>query len=211
LAISASSSLVEVAFEVGSALEGAGVQAVLCGGSAATFYASAVYTSSDLDFVLPFGASARDVTAALGKIGFGREAAYFAHPLTAYTLDFPRGPLAVGGQLIQSHDVVRARGRIVRIITPNDSVCDRLTVNAAWGDTSALRAAIGVCQHQAARIDLETIGSFVAAEGSRVYAGAFATTMNGFERGLAELPNFKKIKASKAPELVAGREIRFAP
>jgi hypothetical protein len=105
--------------------------------------------------------------------------------------------------------VVRARGWILRTITPNDSVCDRLTANAAWGDTSALRAAIGVCQHEAARIDLETIRAFMAAEGGRAYAGTFAKTLNAFERGLAKLPNFKKIKASKAPKLVAGREIKF--
>ena len=44
----------DVAFEVGTALDAAGVHAVLCGGSAATFYAPNVYQSEDLDFVLAF-------------------------------------------------------------------------------------------------------------------------------------------------------------
>jgi hypothetical protein len=46
----------EIALAVGTALDREGVHAVLCGGSAATFYAPQVYQSEDLDFVLTFGA-----------------------------------------------------------------------------------------------------------------------------------------------------------
>lgn len=50
--ITATSSLVDVAFAVGTALERAGITAVLTGGSAATFYAPDAYQSSDLDFLI---------------------------------------------------------------------------------------------------------------------------------------------------------------
>jgi hypothetical protein len=50
--LDAESTLTDVAFIVCTALERAGEPAVLCGGSAATFYAPEKYESRDLDFVL---------------------------------------------------------------------------------------------------------------------------------------------------------------
>jgi hypothetical protein len=47
-----SATLTDVAFAVCSALDRIGERAVLCGGSAATYYAPDAYQSRDLDFVL---------------------------------------------------------------------------------------------------------------------------------------------------------------
>ena len=63
--IAPDATLREVAFAVGTALERERVLAVLCGGSAATFYAPDVYQSEDLDFVLTF-----DTDGALVKSAF---------------------------------------------------------------------------------------------------------------------------------------------
>ena len=66
--IGPSSTLVDVAFAICTALDRAGVRAVLVGGSAATFYAGA-YQSYDIDFVLtsnPLGAKTREAVEALG-------------------------------------------------------------------------------------------------------------------------------------------------
>jgi hypothetical protein len=52
--ISASSSLIDVAFIVCTALEQVGIQAVLVGGSATTLNRRHAYASRDLDFVISF-------------------------------------------------------------------------------------------------------------------------------------------------------------
>jgi hypothetical protein len=44
-------SLIDGAFAVCTALDAAGFTAILCGGSAATFYAPGAYVSADNDFV----------------------------------------------------------------------------------------------------------------------------------------------------------------
>lgn len=51
MTISANTPLFEVAMAVCSALDRAGITAVLTGGSAATYYAPEAYQSSDIDFV----------------------------------------------------------------------------------------------------------------------------------------------------------------
>ena len=63
--LDASSTLTDVAFGVCTALERADERAVLCGGSAATFYAPEAYESRDLDFILRFGGRAKTVDEAL--------------------------------------------------------------------------------------------------------------------------------------------------
>ena len=68
----ADATLTDVAFAVCTALERAGEHAVLCGGSAATFYIPEVYQSRDLDFVVRFGTRSIDVDAALNPLGYVR-------------------------------------------------------------------------------------------------------------------------------------------
>ncbi len=126
MAIGIGSSLVDVAFEVGTALERANIQAVLCGGSAAVFYSEGIYASEDLDFVLRYGESGDRVIGVLEQLGFVTDASrQFKHPLTTYSLEFPRGPLLIGDKLIESHDVARnSKGETPRDLTPIDCVCD---------------------------------------------------------------------------------------
>lgn len=57
--ITASSTIVDVAFAVCTALERAKIIAVLTGGSAATYYAPEAYQSRDLDFVITLRGGAR--------------------------------------------------------------------------------------------------------------------------------------------------------
>ena len=64
MAITADSTLPEVAFEVCSALEAEGVTAVLTGGGAATFHAPEAIQSFDLDFVIELQSSDGDPASA---------------------------------------------------------------------------------------------------------------------------------------------------
>jgi hypothetical protein len=142
MAISAQSSLTDVCFEVCTALHRAGITAVLTGGSAATFYAPDAYQPRDADFIIAL--RARDGARVLAALGYAERGGIYEHCENAYTLAFPRGPLAVGDDLIGAWETVRREDQVLHVLSRTDCVRDRLMWFYASNDRSALRAAIGV-------------------------------------------------------------------
>lgn len=122
--ISATSTLTEVAFEVCTALDKKGFTAVLTGGSAATYYAPEAYQSRDLDFVLTFRGV--DGEQALMDLGYHRKGDFYVHNVSPLPLEFPPGPLAVGEDHIAKWSTVKRRKQVLHVLTPFDSVRDRL-------------------------------------------------------------------------------------
>jgi hypothetical protein len=140
-------SLSDVAFAVCTALHRAGIEAVLTGGSAATFYVPTVFQSADADFVLRYGSEGKAVLAALATIGFRRRpSGDFDHPNLQYTLEFPAGPLSIGSDLITSWCTERRDDEILHVLSPTDVVRDRFLHFYAWPDLSAYSAAVAIAR-----------------------------------------------------------------
>jgi len=182
--IAPDATLRDVAFTVGTALDRAGIEAVLCGGSAATFYAPDVYQSDDLDFVLTFSGEGEAVVAALTPLGYSFANGMFTHPASHFTVEFPKGPLAIGAETVNRFDTVRDGERVLHVVTATDVVRDRLNKFAAWDDFSALRAAVGVAL--AADVDLGEIRAFMRREGQGVFRARFEQALTTFERRVRE-------------------------
>jgi hypothetical protein len=178
--IDRNTTLRDIAFAVGTALDCRGVRAVLCGGSAATFYAPDVYQSEDLDFVLAFGTDGAIVREALASLGYHWESGMFFHPDSHFTVEFPRGPLAIGSKTVTDTVTLRDGDRLLHIVSATDSVCDRLNKFAVWDDFSALRAAVGVALN--ADVDHDVVGAFMKHEGQGVFRARFEQALNLFER-----------------------------
>jgi hypothetical protein len=89
--INRGSTLTDVAFAVCTALDEAGITAILTGGSAATFYAPDAYQSSDLDFVITFH-SGGDGAGALAALGYRPESGAYIHSDSPLPIEFPRTP-----------------------------------------------------------------------------------------------------------------------
>ena len=172
--ITPASGLLDVAFEVSTALYGAGIGAVLTGGSAAAFYCAA-YQSADVDFVVNFGDWHAPMEPVLQSLGFVHDGSHFAHPRSAYTVDFPPGPLGIGGEIITAWETVHRDGQVLFVLSRTDSVRDRLAAFFHWDDRSSLRIALLVAR--SGPIDLEAIRAWSAREGA---AAKFAE----FERRL---------------------------
>jgi hypothetical protein len=163
--LDANSTLTDVAFAVCTALERAGEHAVLCGGSAATFYAPEKYESRDLDFVLHFGALTTTVDAALAPLGYVRAPEMlYRHPKARYTVEFPKGPLAIGSETITQHATERRGDLVLHVYTPTDVVRDRFMHYWAWGDERALRVALDVAAACASVIDTASIQAWTDRE-----------------------------------------------
>lgn len=164
--IDETSSLQEVCFVVSTALAQCGVSAVLTGGSAAAVYAPTAYSSLDADFVLDDMGPLDCVIEPLASIGFrmDRRSRIFVHDRSHYTLEFPRGPLAVGADLVTATNCIENDGRRLRILTVTDCVRDRLSHFYFWNDYTALSAAVAVAKANGDHIDFALIRAWTLAE-----------------------------------------------
>jgi hypothetical protein len=91
----------------------------------------------------------------LAEIGFGEEGRYFTHPETEYFLEFPAGPLAVGGEPPQRIVVLGFETGDLAALSPTDCVKDRLAAYFHWNDQQCLEQALLVAC--ASDIDLAEI------------------------------------------------------
>ena len=166
--IDADSSLEDTCFEIAGALDRRSIRAVLTGGSAATLYAPDAYTSMDAGFVLLDSPKRDDLREALAGIGFAQSDAVgtFEHPRTIFALDFPKGPLAVGGDYVHDTATLERDGIRLSILSPTDCVRDRLAHFYHWNDYTALAAAIGVTREHRENVDLAKVREWTERESS---------------------------------------------
>jgi hypothetical protein len=162
--IPAGTSLIDGAFLVCTALHEAGVTAVLCGGSAATYYAPEAYMSADNDFVMTVDMPRREISGIVAPLGFREEGRIYVNDAVSWTLDFPRGPLAIGRDVVTAWDTVTRDTHLLHVITATDSVRDRFMHYFAWNDYSGLSQAVAVAKAQRQRVDLGAFRAWAAAE-----------------------------------------------
>lgn len=164
--ISEASTLADVCYAVAGALASKHVDAVLCGGSAATIYAQQSYFSYDADFVLDNDDDLGTVAMALFEVGFRREgkSRIFSHPTCRFTVDFPKGPLGVGNEYIHNVATLHRDGISLRIVTRTDCIRDRLAHYYYWNDHAALEAAIAAAKADPGDVDIKLIRDWTERE-----------------------------------------------
>ncbi|HEX5132541.1 MAG TPA: hypothetical protein VFX92_08645 [Candidatus Krumholzibacteria bacterium] len=158
-------SLRDVAFVVCTALGKDGTEAVLTGGSAATVYAPRAYQSRDIDFIVTFSSTEAAPGAVLTALGYRDAGGHYEHPHNDLIVEFPQGPLAVGGKLIQEWDTLHDGDMLLHIITPTDSVRDRLAGFLFWNDRGSLDQAVAVATEMRADVDVDAIRRWCRSEG----------------------------------------------
>jgi hypothetical protein len=139
------------------------IRAILTGGACATIYSDGAYTSEDVDFVLEGSILPAELDAAIAGLGYRRDGNRYIHARSAFWIEFPRGPLAIGEDLKIEPCVLGEPGRSSLALSPTDSCRDRLAAFYHWNDLQSLAVAIEI----AARHDLDValIRRWSAAEG----------------------------------------------
>lgn len=147
-------------------LEGEGISSVLVGGAVVAIYTEGLYRSGDLDMVLDAAASEK-LEQALKKIGFEpSRSRYFKHPECPHLfLEFPRGPVEIGEEYPVTPAEIEIEGRTLRILSPTDSVKDRLAGYIHWKSRVYLEQAVLICVRQKVRVDLEVVREWCIREG----------------------------------------------
>ncbi|MBI2527437.1 MAG: hypothetical protein HYV93_15810 [Candidatus Rokubacteria bacterium] len=173
--ITRQSSLADVAIALGDALRRHGIRAVLTGGACASLHTAGDYQSRDVDFVLVGPTTQARLDAAMASVRFLRRGDSYVHPRTAFYVEFPRGPLAIGSDHAIRPVERRRRGARALILSATDSCRDRLAAFYHWNDRSSLAVAVAIARKR--RVDLRAIRRWSLAEGSP----------GGFEAFLAEL------------------------
>lgn len=156
-------SLGELAAFVADHLRTRGIDVVLVGGACICIYSDNKYRSFDLDFITTGMTSRQKIRAALLEIGFTEEQRYFKNPETDFFIEFPSGPLAIGDELPGEIATLPYPTGVLRLLSPTDSVKDRLAAYYHWKDRQSLEQAVLVTGDQP--VDLNEVRRWSAKEG----------------------------------------------
>jgi hypothetical protein len=156
---------------VGDVLRRAGIRAVLTGGACANLYTRGAYLSRDADFVLATPCSREDLDRALGTVGFRRDRDRYVHPLVAFFVEFPRGPLGIGED-VRIRPVWRTRlNSRTLALSATDACRDRLAAFYHWSDRQSLAAAVAIARRN--RIGFAKVRDWSREEGQLDGYGTF--------------------------------------
>ena len=150
--LSRRSSLRQVAAAVASALDDAGIRAVLTGGACAAIYSQGVYQSEDLDLILLSSPTQKALDRAMAVPGFIRRRDSYEHPDSRFFVEFPRGPLSIGSDLSVKPAELLIAGVRVALLSATDSCRDRLAAFYYWKDRQSLRAAVAIASRRAVNL-----------------------------------------------------------
>ena len=148
-------STLEIAAYICQQLLDIDVKTTLSGGFCVEIYSFGEYSSMDIDLIDQSIFKHNEIKKKMQELGFSEEGKHFRHPDTKYTVEFPASPLAIGSELVKEIAEIETEYGVLRLITPTDSVKDRLIAYYAWNDDRSLEQAILVAINN--DIDLENV------------------------------------------------------
>ena len=177
LTIRAQDTLTDVAFKVCTALSEDGIDAVLCGGSAAEVYVPQDYQSGDVDFVASWLVADERLERSLARIGYAKQGRIYVSGENPVTVDFPSDTVMIWDEAIKGYDTMARDGLVLNITTPYDTVRDRL----CWffwdrPDYQAMKVAVAVAR--SFNVDLAELKSWAERIGE---ASRFAEFQDAFD------------------------------
>lgn len=104
-----------------------------------------------------------DIEKALEKLGFKRSGRCFSHAKCPYLIDFVNPPIAIGHEPIRHFEMLHTSSGSLQLLTPTDSVKDRLASYFYWSDEQALEQALLVAENH--KIDLKDLKRWAKEEG----------------------------------------------
>jgi len=168
-------SQIELAAYVQTQLKQHGIDVVLTGGAAVSYYAGDQYVSEDIDLVAQWMPSKVKIRKAMEEIGFSEKARYYAHPEAKDIVEILPGPPAIGGQPIGETINVELQTGLLQIISPTDCAKDRLAAYFHWRDTESLLQAVMVSRSN--ELDMDGLSEWAAGEGKELEFQAFLTQL----------------------------------
>lgn len=156
-------SIGELAAYVCTWLNSKNVKCVLTGGACVSIYTGNQYLSHDLDFIDTTFTARKEIIKYLKEIGFKQKDRYFIHKETEFFIEFPAGPVSAGEEPIHKFKQINFNTGKLVLLTPTDSVKDRLAAFYHWDDKQALEQGILIAKKR--RVDIKELKRWSGAEG----------------------------------------------
>lgn len=141
-------SIGELAAKICEDLKKEGLQVTLSGGACAEIYSHSKYVTGDLDFVVNYFWPGNDekIAKVMTALGFEKKGRIFINKSIAYSVEFPPGPLEIGEEYkIKPIELKLETGNLM-LLSPTDSVKDRLTGYFYGNDAQCLEQAVMICE-----------------------------------------------------------------
>lgn len=161
-----------------------GIAATLTGGTVVSIYTDNKYESGDLDFISP--ADHKEILKVMEMLGFKPvpvTSKNLHHSECPITVEFPARALILGGQSVKVDHLEPVEGVKVKMLSPTQSVMDRLAGYIAWNDQQNLDQAEWICEKQP--VDLEKVKKWAKKEGAS--AEQMKKITERCERGIRKL------------------------
>lgn len=162
IAITETTSLAEMGAIVCEALKKSGIDAFLSGGAVVSIYTNNKFESYDLDFVSL--ADRSKIKKVMESLGFEQnKSRLFIHPNSKYFVEFPGSAIMIGESAITQFAELKIGTATLKLLTPTDSVKDRLAAFFHWNDRQGLDQAVWICEAQS--VDLAEVRKWAVGEG----------------------------------------------
>ncbi len=164
--VESTDSLIDISFKICSALMEVGINAVLVGGSAASFYAPSDYMSTDADFCISFHGSDEKLTPVMKALGFRQiSGRMWASQATPITVDFVGHTILIGDEEITEWRTEVRDGLTLNVLNPSDIIMDRLLCFGSWNDRQAFLTALAIAKAAPDDLDLKLLEARCKREG----------------------------------------------
>ncbi len=138
----------ELAALISEKLRMKGVSVTLTGEACVQIYSDEKYVTGDLDFVVDndFKETTGTIEPLMAELGVQKTGRIFQREDLPYTVEFPPGPLGIGFEYhIKPIEKVLSTGKL-KLLSPTDSVKDRLAGFFYTKDEQCLEQAILICE-----------------------------------------------------------------
>ena len=139
------------------------IESILVGGGCVSIYSQNRYQSYDLDYVTY--EDIKKIAVALNELGFKKKGRHFEHKDCQYIIDIIAPPVAIGNEPIEKYEYHKTSLGTIKMLTPTDSVKDRLASYYHWNDQQGLDQAISICKEIPDRVDIKDIKRWSKNEG----------------------------------------------
>lgn len=145
-----------------------------------TIYSENRYQSYDLDYVTYEDMG--KVKKALKELGFIEKNKYFQRNGCPWFVEFVSPPVAIGEEPIFKFSSVKTSLGTIKMLSPTDSVKDRLASFYHWSDKQGLEQAINICLEQ--DIDLTEVERWSIKEKKQELFNFFLKTFKKMKKSL---------------------------
>ena len=141
-------SIEELAVLISERINNSGVKVTLSGGACAQIYSNSEYVTADLDFVENYSwhDNQKKIESIMSELGFEKKGRIFLNNSVQYSVEFPPGPLEIGEESPITPVNMLVNNKKLLLLSPTDSVKDRLTGYFYGNDLQCLEQALMICK-----------------------------------------------------------------